>query len=78
MYMTLEELNKLITASDERIAFCFKLWIKELLEPDEDEDFDKSDARQWVIIHALNEILNGEYCSDEEFAKRKEMFPPIE
>jgi hypothetical protein len=60
--------NKFNFASDERIAFCFKLWVKELMEMEE-----KSDLQQTIIDYALNEILDGDYCSDEEF-ERKEQF----
>ncbi len=49
-------------ASDERIAFCFKLWVKELME--------ESNPNAWqitVINYAMNEIFDGDYCSNEEF-----------
>lgn len=68
--VTNEELLKCITATDEKIAFCFKLWVKELIESN-----DKSRGKSWIISHALNEILNGYYCSDEEFKNRDIIFP---
>jgi len=63
-----------ITATDEKIAFCFKLWVKELIESE--CGIDKKNGADWVISHALNEILNGDYCSDDEFNNRNKIFPP--
>ena len=49
----------------DRIEFCLRLWRKELLEDIKNGDNDS--AIQWVIATLDNEILNGEYCSDEEW-----------
>lgn len=46
---------------DKRIVFCMKLWLKELKEDNPD------DRAKWIIMTLENEILNGEYCSDEEY-----------
>lgn len=62
---TMEEMLEVMTASDERIAFCFKLWIKEIID-----DWNPTEFNHSLIMYAFNEILNGEYCSDEEFAAR--------
>ncbi len=49
---------------NDRIVYCIKLWIKELRElPLEAHDW----TEKGLIMHLENEILNGEYCSDEEF-----------
>ena len=54
--------------SDERILFCYKLWIKELREVKHPEQWIKT-----VLAFADNDILNGEYCDNNEFRNRKKM-----
>jgi len=52
------------SSSNKRIVFCLKLWIKELKK---DKNWHKKKADSWLINTVENEILNGEYCSDEEY-----------
>ena len=49
--------------SDRRIAFCFKLWVKELKK----SRASKATVVQTIINMADNEILDGSYCSDKEY-----------
>lgn len=51
---------------NKRIVYCLKLWINELKKLDPNNK-DNDEAVQWVIAHVENEILNGTYCSDDEF-----------
>ena len=70
--ITVKDMMESITVNDEKIAFCFKLWIKELIEDSTDVE-----GKDWIIEHAVNEILNGYYCSDEEFKNKDIIFPKI-
>ena len=60
--------NRKMRLSDNRIVFCIKLWLKELKEADRPND-------EWIesgiIMHIENEIINGEYCSDQEYHDSK-------
>jgi len=49
-------------STNERILCCLETWVNELRK-------DKNDsASKWVVMTYDNEIINGEYVSDEEFA----------
>ncbi len=51
---------------DRRIVFCLKLWVKELKQK---KGWERNHSYVWVITTIENEILNGEYCEDEEYIK---------
>ena len=60
----MEEINDI----NNKIVFCMKLWLKELKEePLKSNDW----TEKGMIMHMENEILNGMYCSDEEYAHYK-------
>jgi len=61
-------MEKIDDTNDNRIVFCMKLWIAELKQ----EPLNVNDwTEKGMIMHMENEILNGEYCSDEEYERYK-------
>ena len=49
--------------NDERIVCCLETWIKELKEGED------SDAAHWIIATYENEIMDGDYVTDDQFKK---------
>ena len=53
---------------DKRIVYCIKLWIKEIQETDKITlDEAQTNAVSWIVDTYNNGILNGTYCSDDEY-----------
>jgi hypothetical protein len=51
--------------NDKRVVYCLKLWVKEIQISTSLDD--SSDYVRWIVNTCNNGILNGTYCSDDEY-----------